>query len=200
MPCHIFVTAKWVVSSLCPVARWHYLPPVSFQKVLFSLSLPLLFHHASFLIFLSVVHWPFRTLILACLIGQPFCISFVICICLHPDALSLVVLISVLLYQSAGFVFLDGSWVSEGLQGMTIRTAGLPAAGNLLGRAGEDLSGLPDRASCYQFFKFILLMVSYFNSSTRFRVAVAVFVLRIHSRNISFLLYHQTDRFQCCSM
>ena len=37
-------------------------------------------------------------------------------------------------------------------QGMTIRTARLPGAGNLLGRAGEDLSGLPDRESRYQFF------------------------------------------------
>ena len=33
------------------------------------------------------------------------------------------------------------------IQGMTIRTARLPGAGNL----GEDLSGLPDWASCYQF-------------------------------------------------
>ena len=32
--------------------------------------------------------------------------------CLHPNALSSVVLISVLLYQSAAFVFLDGSRVS----------------------------------------------------------------------------------------
>ena len=31
-----------------------------------------------------------------------------------------------------------------GWQGMTIRTARLPGAGNLLGRAGKDLSGLPD--------------------------------------------------------
>ena len=37
---------------------------------------------------------------------------------------------------------------------MTIRTARLPGAGNLLGRAGEDLSGLPDRESRYQFFFF----------------------------------------------
>ena len=37
-------------------------------------------------------------------------------------------------------------------QGMTIRTARLPGAGNLLGRAGEDLSGLPNPASCYHFF------------------------------------------------
>ena len=41
-------------------------------------------------------------------------------------------------------------------QGMTIRTARLPGAGNLLGRAGEDLSGLPDWASRYQFFKFFI--------------------------------------------
>ena len=37
------------------------------------------------------------------------------------------------------------------LQGMTIRTARLPGAGNLLGRAGKNISGLPDRASRYQF-------------------------------------------------
>ena len=47
--------------------------------------------------------------------GQPFCIYLVLCICLHPDALSSVVLISVLLYQCAAFVFLDGSRVSEWL-------------------------------------------------------------------------------------
>ena len=40
---------------------------------------------------------------------------------------------------------------------MTIRTARLPGAGNLLGQAGEDLSGLPDWASRYQFFlKFFI--------------------------------------------
>ena len=42
------------------------------------------------------------------------------------------------------------------------------------------------------FLSLFLLMV-YFNSSTRFRVTLAVFVLRIHSLNISFLLHHQTD-------
>ena len=46
-------------------------------------------------------------------LGQPFSISLDICTCLHPGALSSVVLISVLLYQSAAFVFLDGSRVSE---------------------------------------------------------------------------------------
>ena len=82
---------------------------------------------------------------------------------------------------------------------MTIRTARLPGAGNLLGRAGEDLSGLADRARRYHFFIF-LLTVSYFNSSTRFRVTVTVFVLRFRNRNISSLLHHQTDRLQCHSM
>ena len=45
-------------------------------------------------------------------------------------------------------------------QGMTIRTARLPGAGNLLGRAGEDFSGLPGQASCISFY-FILLTVLY---------------------------------------
>ena len=77
--------------------------------LLFSLSFPLLFHHAFFLFYLWLIgHFVPR-------LGQPFCISLVVCICLHPDALSLVVLISVLLYQSAAFVFLDGSQVSERL-------------------------------------------------------------------------------------
>ena len=40
-------------------------------------------------------------------------------------------------------------------QGMTIRTARLPGAGNLPGRAGEDLSGLPNRARRYHLFIFI---------------------------------------------
>ena len=42
------------------------------------------------------------------------------------------------------------------MQGMTIRTARLPGAGNLLGQASEYLSGLPDWASSYQFFKFFI--------------------------------------------
>ena len=45
------------------------------------------------------------------------------------------------------------------MQGMTIRTAQLPGAGNLLGWAGEELSGLPDRESLYQFlFLFLFLL------------------------------------------
>ena len=100
------------VSSLCPVACWHYLPALSFQKVLlFFLSFTLLFHHVFFLFYLWFIGHFVPTCYLAWL-GQPFCISLVICICLHPEALSLVVLISVLLYQSAAFVFLDGSRVS----------------------------------------------------------------------------------------
>ena len=46
----------------------------------------------------------------------------------------------------------DLALVADNTQGMTIRTARLPRAGNLLSQAGEDLSGLPDRASRYQFF------------------------------------------------
>ena len=65
--------------------------------------------------FLSLVYWPFHTRLLACLIRAAFCIFLVVCICLHPNALSSVVLISVLLYESAAFVFVDGSQVSEGL-------------------------------------------------------------------------------------
>ena len=38
------------------------------------------------------------------------------------------------------------------IQGMTIRTAQMPGAGNLLSRADEDVSGLPDQTSCHQFF------------------------------------------------
>ena len=51
------------------------------------------------------------------------------------------------LRRSSGFGML-APWKA---QGMTLRTAQLPEAGNLLGRGGEDLSGLPDRAGCYQF-------------------------------------------------
>ena len=52
---------------------------------------------------------------LACLIRAAILISLFVCICLHPDAMSSVVLISDLLYQSAGIVFLDGGRVSEDL-------------------------------------------------------------------------------------
>ena len=67
--------------------------------------------------FLSLAYWPFCTHLLACLIRKAILhfschlhlfTSFV-------NALSSVVLISVLLYQSAAFVFLDGSRVNEGL-------------------------------------------------------------------------------------
>ena len=65
-------------------------------------------HHA-FILF----YWPFCTRLLACLIRAAICICLFVCICSHPDALSSVVLISDLLYQSAAFVFPDGSRVSE---------------------------------------------------------------------------------------
>jgi len=89
----------------------------------------------------------------------------------------------------------------QGVQGMTVRTARLPRAGNLLGGAGEDLSGLPDWAGCYQFLFYFIDSIIYFNSSTRFRVTVAVFVLQFHNHNISFLSHHhQTNQLQCRSI
>ena len=100
------------------------------------------------------------------------------------------------LRRSSGFGML-APWKA---QGMTIRTAQLPEAGNLLGRGGEDLSGLPGRAGCYQFFNFILLTVSYILIHAPDFVSLWVFVLQFHNRNIRFLLYHQTNWLQCRSM
>ena len=49
------------VSSCCPVARWYYLPPLSFQKVLlFCLSFSPSFS-PYVLSFLSMAYWPFHT-------------------------------------------------------------------------------------------------------------------------------------------
>ena len=82
---------------------------------------------------------------------------------------------------------------------LTTMTARLPGAGNLLGRAGEDLIGLPDRASSYQVFVLLFFCVLFFffflnsidsfrfQSSARFRVTAAVFVSRFDNHNISFL-------------
>jgi len=100
------------VSSHCLVARWHFLPSLSFQKVccFVFLSFTLLFHYPFFLFlsFLSLAYWPFRTRLLACLIRAAILhFSFRLHL-LDPDALSSVVLISDLLYQSAAFIFLDG--------------------------------------------------------------------------------------------
>ena len=141
-PAHSFFVWGSFVSICCPalllslLSGFHVLTPITciqplsrcsltllassfFSKsvvIVFSFSFPHLFHHAFFLFYLWL--WLIDHFVPACQLtwlGQPFCISLVVCICLHPDALSLVVLISVLLYQSAAFVFLDGSWVSEGL-------------------------------------------------------------------------------------
>ena len=60
-------------------------------------------------------YWPFRTRLLACLIRAAILHFSFRLHCLHHDALSSVVPISDLLYQSAAFIFLDGSRVSEGL-------------------------------------------------------------------------------------
>ena len=56
-------------------------------------------------------------------------------------------------------------------QGMTVRTARLPGAGNLLGRAGEDLSGLPDQESRYQvifYWQYISIQAFDFESLWQF--------------------------------
>ena len=95
------------VSSLCHVARWF-----SFQKVFVCCCCRFVFPVLSSTIrlsFLSLAYWPIRTWL-----GQPLWISLFVCICLHPHAMSSVVLISDLLYQSAGIVFLDGCRVSYG--------------------------------------------------------------------------------------
>ena len=65
LPCRVVVTAKWVVlvytdyvypAFVLLLADITNLPPLSFQKVLlFSLSFPLLFHHAFFLFYLWLI-------------------------------------------------------------------------------------------------------------------------------------------------
>ena len=122
--CHVVITAKWVVSCtritcIQPLSR-PLLADITclnflFRKCCCFLSLfPFFFTMHSFIFYIWLIGHFVPAWQLAWL-GQPFCISLVVCICLHPDALSSVVLISVLLYQSTAFVFLDGSWVSEGL-------------------------------------------------------------------------------------
>ena len=123
MPCRV-VTAKWVVSCtritcIHPLSRFSLtlLASSFFSEsvvVVFSLFPPS-YHHAFFLFFIFGLLATSYPLVSLPVLGQPFCISLVACICLHHDASSSVVLISVLLYQSAAFVFLDGSRVSEGL-------------------------------------------------------------------------------------
>ena len=123
LPCRVVVTAKWIVSCtritcIQPLSRCSLtlLASSFFSEsviVVFSLFSPSF--SPSVLSFLSLVYWPFRTHLLAYLIRAA--ILFFSCRLhfLHPDALSSVVLINILLYQSAAFVFLDGSRVSEGL-------------------------------------------------------------------------------------
>ena len=55
--------------------------------------------------------------------------------------------------------FQTGSQWFLQVQGMTIRTAQLPGGGNVLGQAGEDLSGLHDRARRCHFFIYFLLTI-----------------------------------------
>ena len=113
LPCHV-VTAKWVVScsritcvqplsrcSLTLLASSFFLESV---VVVFSLFSPSFSPCVLFFSFLSWIYWPFRTRLLACLIRAA--ILYFSC---RLHLFTSVVLISVLLYQSAAFVFLDGS-------------------------------------------------------------------------------------------
>ena len=79
----------------------------------FFVCLFLFFSFPPCVLFFLFFYWPFCTRLLACLIRAAICICLFVCICSHPDALSSLVLISELLYQSAAFVFPDGSRVSE---------------------------------------------------------------------------------------
>ena len=90
---------------------------LSFQKVflvcfsIFSSSFP-----PCVLSFLSLAYWPFRTRLLACLIRAAILhYSFRLHLFTSRCFVIGIVLISDLLYQSAAFIFLDGSRVSEEL-------------------------------------------------------------------------------------
>ena len=86
------------------------------ESVVVVFHFPFLFHHAFFHL-LSLAYWPFCTRLLASLIRAAILYFSCRLHCLHPDALIVIgsPVISVLLYQSAAFVFLNGSQVSEGL-------------------------------------------------------------------------------------
>ena len=125
LPRSVVVTAKWVVSC----TRITCIQPFSCCSLTFPASsffsesvccccrcfVFSLFSSTICLSFLSLAYWPVRNRCWLAWLGQPFCISLFVCICLHPNAMSSVVLISDLLYQSAGIVFLDGGRVSEEL-------------------------------------------------------------------------------------
>ena len=94
-----------------------FLAPLSFQKVLlFYLSLFSSSFPPCVLSFLSLAYWPFRTRLLACLIRAAILhYSFRLHLFTSRCFVMGIVLISDLLCQSAAFIFLDGSRVSEGL-------------------------------------------------------------------------------------
>ena len=76
-------------------------------------------------------------------------------------------------------------------QGMTIRTARLPGAGNLLGQAGEDLSGLPDQESRYQvifYWQYISIQALDFESLWQF-----LFHGSTIATSVSFYIIKPTD-------
>ena len=115
----MLLSAEWIVSCT-RIMCFGFVPLLTdiscllflFRKC-FCFFSHFLFFSTMHLSFLSLAYWPFCTCLLACLMRAAILhFSFH----LHfPNALSSVVLISDLLYQSAAFVFLDGSRVSEGL-------------------------------------------------------------------------------------
>ena len=126
------VTVKWVVSctritciqpwsrcSLTFSASSFFSEHVCCCRCFVFSSLPLLgFHHTSFVFIFGLLANSVSRL---AWLGQPFWIYLFVCICLHPDAMSSVDLISDLLFQSAGIVFLDvAGRVSEGLVWLSI--------------------------------------------------------------------------------
>ena len=81
-------------------------------------------------------------------------------------------------------------------QGMTIRIAWLPWAGNLLGQAGEDFSGLPDQPNCH----FSLLHWQY-HVSIHVLDFKSLWQFSFCSSTVTSVSFqHQTDRLKCGSM
>ena len=118
----VLLSTQWIVSCtritcIQPLSRCSltFLASSFFSDFfLFCCCFLFLFFSSSFFFLFSTMRSFFYLLAISYpLVSLPFCISVFVCICSHPDALSSVVLISDLLYQSAAFVFPDGSRVSE---------------------------------------------------------------------------------------
>ena len=121
----VLLSAEWIVSCtritrVQPLSRCSltFLASSFFsESVVVLFFCPFLFFSTmrSFF-FLSLAYWPFRTRLLACLIRAAILhYSFRLHLFTSRCFVICIVLISDLLYQSAAFIFLDGSRVSEGL-------------------------------------------------------------------------------------